>query len=68
VSSLKGKVRERLSELVRTHGKNILDQPDKIEDLLRASFEECETEITAIAIALREGLLNELLRSEDSSA
>ena len=65
---MKGKVRERLSELVRTHGKNILDQPDKIEDLLRASFEECETQITAIAIALREGLLNELLRSEDSSA
>jgi hypothetical protein len=64
---LNGKVRERLSELVRTHGKNILDQPDKVEALLEASFEKCETETTAVATALREGLLNELLRSEDSS-
>ncbi len=62
------RVREQLTELVKTHGVDILDQPDKIETLLKTSFEESETEIKAIVIALREGLLSELLKSEDSSA
>jgi len=65
---LNGKVRERLTELVKTHGVGILDRPDKVQALLRTSFGEFEIEITAIVTALREGLLSELLKSEDSSA
>ncbi|WP_367362597.1 hypothetical protein [Mesotoga sp.] len=68
VSSLNERVREQLTELVKTHGVDILDQPDKIETLLKTSFGESETEIKAIVTALREGLLSELLRSKDSSA
>ena len=67
VSSLNERVREQLTELVKTHGVDILDQPDKIETLLKTSFGESGTEIMAIVTALREGFLRELLRSEDSS-
>ncbi|WP_258367362.1 MULTISPECIES: formylglycine-generating enzyme family protein [unclassified Mesotoga] len=65
---MNGKVRERLADLVKTHSVGILNRPDKVEALLKTSFGESETEITAIVTALREGLLSELLKGEDSSA
>jgi len=63
---LNNEARNQLIEIVKKHGVKILDEPRKVEGLLRDFYGDCKKEIFGIVSGLKEGAATELLNSSKS--
>jgi len=63
---LKDEARKQLIEIVKKYGIKILDEPRKVEGLLRDFCGDCKKEIFSIVSGLKEGASTELLNSSKS--
>jgi len=63
---LNNEARKQLIEIVKRYGIKILDEPRKVEGLLRDFCGDCKREIFSIVSALKEGASTELLNSSKS--
>jgi len=63
---LNNEARKQLIEIVKTYGIQILDEPRKVEGLLRDFCGDCKREIFSIVSALKEGASTELINSSKS--
>ncbi len=63
---MKDEARKQLIEIVKTYGIKILDEPRKVEGLLRDFCGDCKKEIFSIVSALKEGVGNDLINSSKS--
>lgn len=59
--------RKQLVEIVKTNGLTILDEPRKVEGLLRDFCGNCKREIFSIVSALKEGAANDLINSSSEN-
>ena len=59
--------RKQLIEIVKKYGIKILDEPRKVEGLLRDFCGDCKREIFSIVNALKEGAGNDLMNSSKSN-
>jgi len=64
---LKDEARKQLVEIVKRYGIKILDEPRKVEGLLRDFCGDCKKEIFSIVNALKEGAGNDLMNSSKSN-
>jgi len=63
---LNNEARKQLIEIVKKYGIKILDEPRKVEGLLRDFCGDCKREIFSIVNALKEGAGNDLINSSKS--
>ena len=63
---MKDEARKQLIEIVKKYGIKILDEPRKVEGLLRDFCGDCKKEIFSIVSGLKEGASTELLNSSKS--
>jgi len=64
---LNNEARKQLIEIVKKYGVKILDEPRKVEGLLRDFCGDCKREIFSIVNALKEGAANDLANSTKGS-
>jgi len=64
---LNNEARRQLIEIVKTYGIQILDEPKKVEGLLRDFCGDCKKEIFSIVNALKEGVAKDLANSTKGS-
>jgi len=64
---LNNEARKQLIEIVKRYGIKILDEPKKVEGLLRDFCGDCKREIFSIVNALKEGAANDLANSTKGS-
>ena len=64
---MKDEARKQLVEIVKRYGIKILDEPRKVEGLLRDFCGDCKKEIFSIVNALKEGAGNDLMNSSKSN-
>ena len=63
---MNNEARKQLIEIVKKYGIKILDEPRKVEGLLRDFCGDCKREIFSIVSALKEGASTELINSSKS--
>ena len=63
---MNNEARKQLIEIVKRYGVKILDEPRKVEGLLRDFCGDCKKEIFSIVNALKEGAGNDLINSSKS--
>jgi len=64
---LNNEARKQLIEIVKKYGIKILDEPKKVEGLLKDFCGDCKREIFSIVNALKEGAANDLANSTKGS-
>jgi formylglycine-generating enzyme required for sulfatase activity len=64
---LNNEARRQLIEIVKTYGIQILDEPKKVEGLLKDFCGDCKKEIFSIVNALKEGVAKDLANSTKGS-
>ena len=64
---MNNEARKQLIEIVKKYGVKILDEPRKVEGLLRDFCGDCKREIFSIVNALKEGAANDLANSTKGS-
>ena len=64
---MKDEARKQLIEIVKKYGIKMLDEPRKVEGLLRDFCGDCKREIFSIVNALKEGAANDLANSTKGS-
>ncbi|WP_289059757.1 SUMF1/EgtB/PvdO family nonheme iron enzyme [uncultured Mesotoga sp.] len=64
---MKQEARKQLNEIVKRYGIEILNEPKKVEGLLRDFCGDCKKEIFSIVSALKEGVANDLASSTKGS-
>ena len=64
---MKDEARKQLIEIVKKYGIKMLDEPKKVEGLLRDFCGDCKREIFSIVNALKEGAANDLANSTKGS-
>ena len=63
---MNNEARKQLIEIVKRYGIKILDEPRKVEGLLKDFCGDCKKEIFSIVSGLKEGASTELLNSSKS--